>query len=83
MEWIVCLGQEWNASFDQYPKCWDLALSGPVSDSKNSLLVPVETAFGPAMLKQAQKGLTLTTSSSLLRWYEGSGSAQIFKKQKG
>ncbi len=67
---------------EQYPKSWQLSAHGIPVWRDETLLAPVSTAFGPAMLKRASKGKNFTTSSSLLRWYEGSGSANILKKQK-
>ena len=75
-------GAEIDIDLGQYPSSWRLAARGPVLWHENSLLTPVTTAFGPAMLKQADEGLNFTTSSSLLRWYQGCGSANILKKQK-
>jgi streptomycin 6-kinase len=66
----------------RYPKSWKLTALCPTSRRDNTLLTPVNTAFGPAMLKQAIDGKNLRTSSSLLRWYQGSGSANILKKRK-
>ncbi len=65
-----------------YPKSWQLSAHGAPVWRDETLLAPVSTAFGPAMLKRASKGKSFTTSSSLLRWYQGSGSANILKKQK-
>ncbi len=67
---------------EQYPKSWQLSAKGAPYWHDETLLTPVRTAFGPAMLKRASKGKNFTTSSSLLRWYEGSGSANILKKKK-
>ena len=67
---------------EQYPKSWQLSADGAPYWRDEASLTPVRTAFGPAMLKQASKGKNFTTSSGLLRWYQGSGSANILKKQK-
>ncbi|MCP4936947.1 MAG: hypothetical protein GY927_22760 [bacterium] len=67
---------------EKYPKSWQLSAHGTPIWRDETLLAPVSTAFGPAMLKRASEGKSFTTSSSLLRWYEGSGSANILKKQK-
>lgn len=75
-------GAETQTSLVQYPKSWRLTALGPTLWHEDSLLTPVNTAFGPAMLKQADEGKSLTASSSLLRWYHGSGSANILKKRK-
>ncbi len=75
-------GTHVETNLEQYPSSWRLAARGPVMKQEDGLLIPVDTAFGPAMLKQALEGQTLTTSSSLLRWYRGSGSANIIRKRK-
>lgn len=66
----------------QYPKSWQLTALGQTFWHEDALLTPVSSAFGPAMLKQATEGKSLATSSSLLRWYHGSGSANILKKKR-
>jgi streptomycin 6-kinase len=76
------LGTATDVDLGHYPKSWQLSAHGPVFLHENSLLTPVHSAFGPAMLKCASKGNDLSTSSGLLRWYSGSGSATILKKQK-
>ena len=75
-------GAEIDTKLGQYPKSWQLTALSPTKRHDDSLLTPVSTAFGPAMLKQAIEGVNLTRSSSLLRWYHGSGSAHILKKRK-
>ncbi len=70
-----------EADLDLYPKSWQLNALGPSSRKNNHLLVPVNSAFGPAMLKRSIKGRPLSTSSSLLQWYKGCGSANILKKR--
>ncbi len=75
-------GTGMEAGLGQYPKSWQLTAAGASCRHDNALLTPVISAFGPAMLKQVEEGTNLTTSSSLLRWYQGSGSANILKKRK-
>ena len=67
---------------NQYPKNWQLTKAGKVFRQEDNLLISVRSAFGPAMLKQAIEGQNLTRSSSLLHWYQGTGSAKILKKRK-
>ena len=75
-------GARTETDLEQYPKSWQLSASGAPYWREDTLLTPVKSAFGPAMLKQANEGKNFTTSSGLLRWYQGSGSANILKKQK-
>jgi len=73
---------ELQVNLQQYPKSWKLAPYGKAFTKQDVVLMPVRSAFGPAMLKQATKGKNLSTSSSLLHWYGGAGSARILKKRK-
>ncbi len=82
LEHYQMTGVQLETSLGQYPKSWQLSAHGASYWRDETLLSPVSTAFGPAMLKHVSEGQNLTTSSSLLRWYHGSGSANILKKQK-
>ena len=75
-------GGELQVDLQQYPKSWKLAAYGKAFIKQDVVLMPVRSAFGPAMLKQANEGQSLSTSSSLLHWYGGAGSAKILKKRK-
>ncbi len=65
----------------QYPASWKLAPIGPTRRQPDALLTPVESAFGTAMLKRVEDRQHLATSTGLLRWYQGSGSANTLKKR--
>ncbi len=75
-------GREFQVNLQQYPKSWKLSADGTAFIKQDVMLMPVHSAFGPAMLKQAMQDKSLSTSSSLLHWYGGAGSAKILKKRK-
>lgn len=75
-------GSELQVNLQQYPKSWKLAAHGKAFIKQDVVLMSVHSVFGPAMLKQAMQGKNLSTSSSLLQWYGGAGSAKILEKHE-
>ena len=69
-------GGELQVDLQQYPKSWKLAAHGKAFTKQDVVLMPVRSAFGPAMLKQAMKGKSLSTSSGLLQLVWGSWQRQ-------